>query len=43
MRTNVITTLNTVVKLFIVNINFYSTFEQVSMKVSVKSVLKNFA
>ena len=33
------TTLNTGFKLFIVDINFYETFEQVSMKVFVISIL----
>ena len=34
-----ITTLNTGFKFVIVDINFYSTFEQVSTKVSVVSIL----
>ena len=34
-----ITTLNTGFKLFIVDINFYGTFEQVSTKVCVVSIL----
>ena len=35
-----ITTLNTGFKLFIVDINFYGTFEQVSTKVSDISMIK---
>ena len=34
-----ITTMNTGFKLFIVDVNFYGTFEQVSTKVSVKSII----
>ena len=34
-----ITTLNTGFKLFIVDINFYGTFEQVSTKVSFVSII----
>ena len=35
-----ITTLNTGFKLFIININFYGAFEQVSTKVSVIGMIK---